>query len=331
MFPEMERILATWSLPQIPCRLGGGVKRSIKELGDWVRKELAATEDAMERTKIELAALDWLYELIRRNIKRGRVFELTEVLAQGYADCLGYAKVFNVLGGRFGLDIGVVDVVIDNAGRYVPHPINLLTFSNKRKQLIDPWYGSKNINHRRIGARIKERDEWKIKDIDLEELEQMEEVKPLPQECVDAITCYIRGNRHLERGIRYSDRGELNKAIECYDMAVKLYPENARFYFNRAIAYENKGEREKAGRDYAQALKDESGQIRLLAIEHEEVSQLIELDQMNLSQKEQEIYLRRKGFITGREVTLGDVAKEHGISLEEAGQIISAIEAKLSK
>lgn len=160
---EIDRILARWSLPP-PKGLTQSYK-SLKDVADWVKEKLGRTQDAEERTRIELEALDWLYDLVRRNIKRGRIFELSEVLNEGYADCLGYAKVLSLLGGQFGLDIGVVDVVIDNGGRHVPHPINIISLSNKRHQLIDFWYGSKNINHQRIGALVKE-DGWEIRDIE---------------------------------------------------------------------------------------------------------------------------------------------------------------------
>ena len=130
------------------------------------------------------------------------------------------------------------------------------------------------------------------------------------------------------QGIHYSDEKELDKAIGYYDAATKLYPQNARFYFNRAIAYENKGKKEKARRDYAQALQDEASQIRVLAREYEESTQLIELDQRNISPQKQEIYLLRKGFITGKEESPEEVASQYRISAEEVEQTISEIEAE---
>jgi len=333
---KSDKILSQWSLPPIPPGLRAITKKhqdkklNLKDLGDWVREELAQTQDTGEKAKIELATLDWLYEFIRGNVKRGRVFELDQVVSQRCADCLGYAKMFELLGEKFGLDIGIVEVVIDNAGRYVPHPINILRLAGKRRQFIDPWYGSKDISHQRIGAQVREKGKWLIKDVNRDELEELTDVKGLPEKCVDAITYYIMGNRHLEQGIHRSDEKELHKAIDYYDDAIKLYPQNARFYFNRAIAYENIGEKEEAERDYAQALKDEASQIRVLAREYEESTRLIELDQRNISPQNQEIYLLRKGFITGKEKSTEEVASQYGISAEEVERIISEIEAKSS-
>jgi hypothetical protein len=68
------------------------------------------------KTQLETLTIDWLYDLIRLNVKRGRVFDLSEVVKTGKADCLGYCKIFSVLGRYCGLDAGVADVIVDNRG-----------------------------------------------------------------------------------------------------------------------------------------------------------------------------------------------------------------------
>lgn len=194
---------------------------------------------------------------------------------------------------------------------------------------MDLWYGSSNIRHRRIGAQVKERERWQTKDLNWDELESVEDITGLPPTSVDGITHYILGNRHLEKGIWDGNRKEVETAIKHYNMAIDLYPGYARAYFNRAIAYENKGEYEKARLDYAQALRDESSQIRVLAREHEDVIQLMELDRAKIGMKEQEMYLLRKGFITGEQVASADIAKQCAIPTSEVDKIISAVEAKI--
>ena len=276
----------------------------------------------------ELAMLNWLYDSIKRNVKRGRIFQLRDVLHHQQADCLGYAKLLSSLGQRFGLDISIVEVVIDNGGRYTPHYVNLLKSSTARRQFMDLWYGSRDVRHRRIGAQVKEGRIWRTKDLDWDELEEVEDIRGLPSTSVDGITHYILGNRHLERGIRDADREELDSAIAHYSKAINLYPGYARAYFNRAVAYENEGKYEEAVLDYAQALRDEASQIRVLATEHEEVIQLMELDRANIGMKEQEIYLLRRGFITGEQMSSAAIAERYGIPEREVGDIISAIETK---
>jgi len=284
--------------------------------------ELQEIEDPVERSGIEQEAADWLYDLVRRNIKRGRVFQLSEVLRGGYADCVGYARLFHILGLRFGLDTGIVEVVIDNGGRYLPHCVNLFTPSVGRTRFIDLWYGSKDISHRRIGAQIKERGRWRIRDLDRDELDGIEGIRGLPEASVDAIVYYILGNRHLEEGV-----GGVDRAIECYNEAIRLSPLNARAHFNRAIAYEIMGDEVRAEMDYARALGDEAGLIRVLAREYDEIVQLIELDAMEIPPQMQEIYLLRKGFITGTEEAPVDIARECRIPQSEVERILSETEA----
>jgi len=312
---RLNAILAGWNLPPFPLQTGG--ERYIVNRGNSTADRRSIMEG---REKVLL--LDWLYRVIRWNIKRGRAFELGDVLDQGEADCLGYAKLLAALASELGLELGVVDVVVDNGGRYVPHTANIARFGPGRWQLVDLWYGSQSINHRRIGARVKQGGRWRLRDIGGGEFGAVEDIRSLPPGCVDAITYYIRGNRHLSRG-------ELDEAISCYQTAISLYPSNSRLYFNRAVAYERRGEQEKAERDYAVALGDEDGLIRVLGREHEEVTRLIELDEKGIGLRDQGIYLWRRGFVTGREEGEDEVATEFGISREEVAAVMDSIEGML--
>lgn len=278
--------------------------------------------------KLELATSNWLYDLVKQNVKRGRIFLLRDVLLHRQADCLGYAKLMACLGKRFALDIGIVEVVIDNGGRYTPHYVNLIKFSSGKWQFIDLWYGSRDVRHRRIGLEVKQGGRWQVKDLDWDELKKVEDFRGLPSNAIDGIDYYILGNRHLERGIHNKSEKELCDATAHYSKAIDLYPGYARAYFNRAAAYENKGEEDKARMDYAQAVRDESSQIRVLAREHEDVIRLMELDRANIGMKEQEMYLLRKGFITGKEAASADIAQHFGVSEGEVAKVLSRIEAK---
>ena len=308
--PEINQALSHWDIPESPP----------------TPSSIQTTE---KKAESELAMSNWLYDLVRQNVKRGRIFQLRDVLIHQQADCLGYAKLLSHLGQKFTLDIGIIEVVIDNGGRYTPHYVNLVKLSSGKRQFMDLWYGSRDIRHRRIGARVMERGKWKIKDLNWNELERVEDVQGLPSTSVDGITYYILGNRHLEKGIQNVNREEIDIAIKYYTEAINLYPGYARAYFNRAIAYESEEEYGKASLDYTQALKDRLSQIRVMAREHEDVIQLMELDEANIGMKEQEMYLLRKGFITGEQITSTDVAKKYGITASRVDRTISAIEARL--
>lgn len=233
-----------------------------------IRRQLGRTKSRRHKNQLEVKLISWLYDFIRTNVKRGRLFDLGEVLQQGSADCLGYSKLFTLLGRLLGLDVGVIEVVIDNEGRYVPHTAILVSLTNQQPRLVDLWYGAKSILHQRLGLSVRRGGVWQIEDVDLPALRNLEAVSHLPDSCVNAITRYIRGNRHL-------NRQEFASAIRCYSAAIVLYPGNARFFYNRAIAYENLGEAEKATADYNQALSSEAAVIRVLAKEHDAVTSLI--------------------------------------------------------
>jgi tetratricopeptide (TPR) repeat protein len=277
---------------------------------------------------MESSLIGWLYEAIRLNIKRGRLFEIDRVLRECHADCLGYATLFQQIGKRLGLHTGIVEVVIDNAGRLVPHVINIARLSDDTTRFIDLWYGSKNIRHRRLGLMVKGKGRWQIIDADWRELRHFRNFKGLPPRCVDAITSYMIGNRHLERGIRFSDATELDDAIRCYTAAIARYPQNARLYFNRAVAYENLGNGEAAEADYAVALRDEASRIRVQARQHDEVVRLMALDQIGMSSSDQEMYLLRKGFVTGSELPTERVAARYRTPANEVNRITAEVEAQ---
>jgi len=324
---QLETVINSWQRPDLPDRLkrlarttGSG---SVIELAHLIRKSLSKRQGSHSKSQLEVGVIGWLYAFIRANVKRGRVFDLGEVLQQGSADCLGYAKLFTLLGRQFGLNVGVIEVTIDNGGRYVPHTAALVRLTNHQWRLVDLWYGSKNIRHKRVGVKVKRGREWGTEDLELRELSRLKEVCYLPDRYVDAITLYIRGNRYLARQ-------EFDTAIEYYSNALHLYPGNARFLYNRAIAYENVGEYEKAGADYALALGDDAALTRILATEHDEVTSLLDLDAMGISDLAQAIYLLHRGFVTGKAVPLATIARKLGLSEKEAGHILSSVEARLA-
>lgn len=324
---QVEAIINGWQKPRLPDKLeplalnvGEG---SPVELAHLVSRSLAEIQSLRHKAQLEVKLISWLYDFIRANVNRGRVFDLGEVLLQGSADCLGYAKLFTLLGRLFGLDTGIIEIVVDNAGRYVPHTAVLVRLSDGRLRAIDLWYGSKNIRHKRIGLQVKQGGAWRIEDVEMRGLSSQREKRYLPDSCVDAITLYIYGNRHLEKQ-------EFDNAIKCYSEGICLYPGNARFFYNRAIAYENLGEYEKADADYGQALPDGAAMIRLLATEHDEVTSLLDLDAKGLDSLAQDMYLLHRGFATGKKVQLSTVARKFGLSEAKAKAVLSLAEAKLA-
>ncbi len=292
------KIINSWPQPALPEKLTASDETlSFQKTCRRIRRKLSSARSIRSRKLLEKAALDWLYAFIHLNVKRGRIFNIAEVLETRQADCLGYAKLLTTLGRYCGLDLGIVEVVIDNRGRNVPHTATLVRLADGARQFIDFWYGSKDIRHKRLGLRVKRNGRWRIADIDYTDLNNAEDIRYLPDNTVDAITLYIEGNRSLKQG-------NFAQAVEQYSQSIQLYPQNARTYYNRALAFENLGEKEKAQSDYERALRDRSSKIRTLAIQPDDVVDLIKLDEQHIPDSEQYDYLLEKGFITGKPVTM---------------------------
>ena len=91
----MNRILAGWQIPGPPEELkAGGGQLSLRDIEARLRAELARQTNAADRARLELMALEWLYDLVTTNVKRGRSFRLKDALC-GRADCLYLIKSRN--------------------------------------------------------------------------------------------------------------------------------------------------------------------------------------------------------------------------------------------
>ena len=310
----LDTALAKWRIPELPAELGADLQDAdMQSISRLLEQRLSG--DIGDNSPAQIAVAEWLYYLVRSNVRRGRIFDLEEVLATGRADCLGYAKLFSALGEKFGLELGIVEVLIDNMGRYVPHHVNLLNLYDETHRFIDAWYGSPDISHRRIGALVED----KPRDIDREELAEIKDLKGLPDRCIEAITLYVRGNRFLERA-------ELHEAIQLYSEAVMLYPDNSRAFYNRALAHEIRGALEAARSDYNKAFRDDASIIRILA-RVDELEQLIKLDEEGVSEEKQDMYLWHKGFKTGVPAGCEEIAQKYRIPLESVEKIIGEVES----
>jgi tetratricopeptide (TPR) repeat protein len=328
--PEPEQIQAVinrWQMPERPENLQKMVPLTghigIGESGCVSSEKSGPARGLRSKKQLQKLLIEWLYDFIRLNVKRGRIFSLREVLETGKADCLGYAKLFTLLGRECGLDTGVVEVIIDSRGMNVPHTASLVKLPGGQPQFIDFWYGSRDIRHRKLGLRVKQADKWQIEDIDYKDLKNIENISYLPDYCVDAITLYIEGNRFLKKG-------DYIEAIDKYTEAVRLYPENARTFYNRAIALENLGESARAQADYTRALQNAASATRILATQPEDIVDLIHLDEENIPESSQQIYLLKQGFITGRKESPARIAQKVGLSTAEVKAILDSVENTLA-
>lgn len=319
---EVRQALGDWGLiPGRPADVGADGGERLDELANQTRSALSGIAEATERAALEEKVLDWLYTVVRHNIKRGRVWELADVLTQRQADCLGYARLLAFVAKDSGLDAGVAEVVQDNGGRYVPHYVCLVSLADGRKRLLDPWYGSADIQHRIVAARVREGGGIALRELSMQALKSAPEVRGLAPEHVAGLSFYILGNSYLARGMGA-------EAVECYDVSLWLYPGNPRTLFNRAIALEATGEAQRAQEDYRRAFSADSSRTRLLATV-EDIEPLIRLDEEGVGDLDQQVYLLRRGFITGQKEAWAEIARRCGTSSTEARTRYSSALARL--
>ena len=69
---------------------------------------------------------------------------------------------------------------------------------------------------------------------------------------------------HYNRGVAYSEKGEVESAIRDYNQTIRLNPESAAAYNNRGYAYRQKGEIERAIEDYDRAIQIKSDNVLFL-------------------------------------------------------------------
>lgn len=303
---EVTGTVRDWRIP-CPCPfVPGSESMDLDEIAQRSKEIVTSLREPAITNKQE-QLVDWLFTLVRHNIKRGRVWELSDVLSQRRADCLGYARILTVLAAHFGIDAGVVEVVQDNRGSYVPHYVCLVNLSGKKRRLIDGWYGSANIHHRLLTARVKEGDSWVTRQLSMKTLAAHPDVSGLSGEQVCGISLYVLGNSYLSQ----ANDGE---ALRCYNSSLWLYPGNSRTLFNRAIVLERMGEDKEAQQGYRQAMSTESSVARVLATT-EDIEQLIDLDERGIPEAEQSVYLMRNGFITGKGEEWEHIAQALGDSV----------------
>ena len=84
--------------------------------------------------------------------------------------------------------------------------------------------------------------------------------KSLEEAYDQAIKLEPTASRYFYRGVAYDNKGDYDRAIADYTEAIKLEPTTAR-YFNRGLAYANKGDYDRAIADYEQVIKLDANYI----------------------------------------------------------------------
>jgi tetratricopeptide (TPR) repeat protein len=85
-----------------------------------------------------------------------------------------------------------------------------------------------------------------------------------PELQISSCTAVIESGRHEgknlanafnNRGLAYNKKGQYDRAIQDLDQAIQLNPQHALAFINRGLAYNNKGQYDRAIQDYDQAIR----------------------------------------------------------------------------
>src|SRR5215468_7218949 len=68
-------------------------------------------------------------------------------------------------------------------------------------------------------------------------------------------TGHVLATVYARRGVAYDDKGDYDRAIADFNEAIRLDPKIAMFQANRGLSYSNKGDYERAITDYDQAIR----------------------------------------------------------------------------
>jgi tetratricopeptide (TPR) repeat protein len=63
------------------------------------------------------------------------------------------------------------------------------------------------------------------------------------------------GTLYFDRGAEYAGKGEHDRAIQDYDQAIRLNPQDADAFHNRGAEYARKGQHDRAIKDFDQAIR----------------------------------------------------------------------------
>ncbi len=64
-----------------------------------------------------------------------------------------------------------------------------------------------------------------------------------------------RASAYINRGVAYTKKGEVDRAIADYTKAIALDPDDAEAYYNRGVVYGRKGDKEREIADFRKALE----------------------------------------------------------------------------
>ncbi len=179
-------------------------------------------------------------------------FELSDVIKNKQANCLGFTQLFYVLCNSVGLSVIPINVVELQSTGPLPtgtaHMACMVDLSDGRTIMLnlvpggfvsEPFVTEEKFT--KFGNYLKLIDKYNP-------LEIFRRIQPLDR---DGLIAYI----YINRGYVNASGGQFEQAITNYSRAIELNPNSAEAYNNRGIAYRNLDKLQQSVADYTKAVE----------------------------------------------------------------------------
>ena len=236
--------------------------------------------------RIEESVLQGLCERIRRQFNNnGLAFELSDIIENRQADCLGFSQLIYIVGNAVGLSVKPIDVLehrsVEGNARE-RHITCIMDLFDGQVVMADmTWFYKVSLPFKLEDQFVKVGNYWELRDKD-NPFELHKRIRLLDRRGLIAAIANNRGyvyvskgeyeqaileyNKVIEfdsgftkayndRGNTYAKKGEFEQAILEYNKAIEIEPRYAMAYFNRGVIYAKKGEFNRAILDYTKAIE----------------------------------------------------------------------------
>ena len=203
---------------------------------------------------IEEAVLEEFCEKIKKQFNSEFVFELSDVIQNQQANCLGYSQLTYIIGNAIGLSVRPIDVldpvvfVKGEVNTKGGHAACIIDLFNSQQVMADmTWFYEVSLVFKLEDHYAKVGKYWELEDKD-NPLFIHRRIRLLDRK---GLLAGIYNNR----GSVYKSKGEYDRAILEFNKAIETDPGFTKPYYNRGNAYADKDEIERAILDYTKAIE----------------------------------------------------------------------------
>ena len=226
----------------------------------WKEKLSNAHQDYQQgkisRRKVAKIEEDVLEELCRKIKKqfgyKNLVFELSDVIRNQQANCLGYSQLIYIAGNAIGLSVRPIDVldfaISPEGDDEASHIACIVDLSDGRSVMADVLFFETPSRAFKLEDHFAKVGNYQELRYEFNRLGIHRRIRLLDRKGLLAAI-------HNNRGSVYNSKGEYGRAILEYNKAIKIDPTFINAYNNRGNSYRNKREYDRAILDYTKAVK----------------------------------------------------------------------------